>query len=63
MHPIEDVSFHAGAGTVRPGHWPPNATTLARLAISPVRHRGFATVPDGQRYGITHPWALLALAG
>ena len=63
MHHIEDVSYDADASTIRTGHGPANVTTLTRLATALIRHRGFATVPNGQRYWITHPRALLGLAG
>lgn len=63
MHHIEDGSYNADGSTRRTGHGPANITTLTRLAIALLRHRGFATVPDGQRYWSTPRRALLALAG
>ena len=61
MHHIEEVSFHADASTIRTGHGPANVTTLTRLALALLRHRhAFLTVPDAQRYWVTHPRELVA---
>ena len=61
LHHIEDVSVHADASTIRTGHGPANVTTLTRLAIARLRHRHASpTVPDGQRYWVTHPRELIA---
>ena len=61
LHHIEDVSFRADASTIRTGYGPANVTTLTRLAIALIRHRrDFPTVPDGQRYWVTHPRELIA---
>ena len=63
LHHIQDVTDDEDRSTIRTGHGPANVTTLTRLAIGLIRTRGFATVPDGQRYWSTHRAALLALVG
>lgn len=63
LHHIQDVTYDEDRSTIRTGHGPANVAPLTRLAISLIRTRGFATVPDGPRYWRTHPTALLALVG
>ena len=50
MHHIQDVTYDEDRSRIRTRNGPANMTTLTRLALSVIRHLGFRTVPDGQRY-------------
>ena len=60
MPPIEEVSFHADAHDAhraRAAH----VTTRTRWARALLRHRhALLTVPDAQRYWVTHPREFIA---